>query len=229
MGLTRDRREPLHILHPGKTGGTALKQALLDHGDASRYRLLPHGHDVTLSHVPVGEKLIFTVREPLSRFVSAFNGRLREGRPRYHYPWRQEEQLAFASFKTPDQLASALTSDDEAERRQAECAMRGIGHLNTLYSYWFGDQEAFLSRLPDLYFIGFQEQLDADFELLKRKLGLPQEASLSGDATVAHRTPASFDQRLSDVARSNLERWYEYDIAFVQLCRELAPLVDGKP
>jgi hypothetical protein len=229
MGLMRDRREELHILHPGKTGGTALKQALLDHGDASRYRLLLHGHDVTLSHVPVGEKFMFIVRDPLSRFVSAFNGRLREDGPRFHYPWRQQERLAFAIFETPDQLASALTSDDEAKRRQAERAMHGIGHLNTSYSFWFGDQETFLSRLPDLFFIGFQERLDGDFELLKRKLGLPPEACLSGDATMAHRTPASFDQRLSDVARSNLKRWYEHDLAFVRLCRELAPLVDGTP
>ena len=73
---------------------------------------------------------MFFIRDPLSRFVSAFNSRLREGRPRYHYPWREEERIAFAVFRTPDQLGSALSSDDPAQREQAEQAMRSIGHLS---------------------------------------------------------------------------------------------------
>jgi hypothetical protein len=80
-----------------------------------------------------------------------------------------------------------------------------------------------------VFFIGLQERLDDDFGLLKRKLGLPREAQLPRDETVAHRTPAGFATELSDVARSNLERWYELDIALYQLCRELAPRVNAAP
>jgi hypothetical protein len=168
---------------------------------------------------------MFVIRDPLKRFVSAFNGRLREDRPRYHYPWRDEEKVAFAIFKTPDQLARALSSADPEERRQAENAMHGIGHVNTPYSYWFENEEAFRSRVPNLFFIGFTERLDDDFELLKRKLGLPDELHLPREETAAHRTPPGFSTQLSDVARANLERWYADDIAFVRLCRELAPVV----
>jgi hypothetical protein len=225
----RDTRQPVHVLHVGKTGGTALKHVLIEHQAVARYRLLFRGHEVGLADVPVGERFMFLIRDPLSRFVSAFNGRLREDRPRYHYPWRDEERIAFAIFKTPDQLASALSSDDTVERRHAERAMRGIGHLNTSYWYWFRDEDTLRARISDLFFIAFQEQLDDDFELLKRKLGLPPEARLPADSTVAHRSPAGFPDQLGDIARSNLKRWYERDIAFVQLCRELAPLVNSAP
>jgi len=211
------------VFHLGKTGGTALKQALLEHREASRYRLLPHGHDVTLAHVPVGEPFMFIVRDPISRFVSGFNGRLREDRPRYHYPWKEEERIAFGIFSTPDQLATALSSADDAKRRQAEAAMRGIGHINTSYWYWFVDEGTLRARADDLFFIAFQDRLGQDFELLKRKLGLPADARLPADGTAAHRTPAGFDGHLSDVARTNLERWYADDFAFVELCHELAP------
>lgn len=223
----RDPRPPLHVLHLGKTGGTALKQALLDHGDRSRYRLLLHGHTVTLADVPVGERFMFIVRDPLSRFVSGFHGRLREDRPRYHYPWKEEERVAFGIFKTPEQLATALGSEDSVVRAEAEAAMRGIGHVNTSYWFWFGDEETFRARAGDLFFIAFQDRLDEDFELLKRKLGLPRDARLPADATTAHRTPSGYDATLSDVARANLERWYERDLAFVELCRELAPTVNA--
>jgi hypothetical protein len=220
-----DPREPLHVFHIGKTGGTALNHVLVEHADACRYRPVFGGHVLTVADVPRGERFMFFIRDPLARFVSAFNSRLREGRPRYHYPWRDEERVAFAEFKTPDQLATALSSADRAERSRAEDAMRGIGHVNTPYSFWFGTQRNLRKRLPDVFFIGFQERLDDDFELLKRKLGLPPEVDLPrGDA--AHEAPAGLERGLGETARANLERWYADDIGFVALCREVAPEVN---
>jgi hypothetical protein len=210
----------------GKTGGTALNQVLAEHEHVSGYRLVFGGHVLTLADIPVGERFMFFIRDPLSRFISAFNSRLREGRPRYHYPWREEERAAFAIFKTPDQLGAALSSDDGDERTRAEQAMHGIGHVNTRYSDWFENEAAFRARVRDVFFIGFQERLDEDFELLKRKLGLPAEAQLPRGPIDAHRAPPGFDTRLGETARANLERWYADDLAFVELCRELAPRVN---
>jgi hypothetical protein len=222
-----DPRPPLNVLHIGKTGGTALKHVLRENEPASRYQLLFRGHDVTLADVPRDEAFMFLIRDPLSRFVSAFNGRLREDRPRYHYPWRDEERVAFAIFKTPDELAVALSSDDPGRRAQAEEAMHGIGHVNTPYTFWFRDDASFRKRLRDVFFIGLQDRLDEDFELLKRRLGLPEEARMPRDETVAHKTPAGFESQLSERGRANLERWYAWDVAFVQLCRDLAPEVNS--
>jgi hypothetical protein len=222
-----DPRPPLNVLHIGKTGGTALKHVLRANEAASRYQLLFRGHEVTLADVPHDEPFMFLIRDPLSRFVSAFNGRLREDRPRYHYPWRDEERVAFALFKTPDELAVALSSDDAERRTQAEEAMHGIGHVNTPYTFWFRDDATFRKRLGDVFFIGLQDRLDEGFELLKRKLDLPDEARLPRDETVAHKTPAGFESQLSNVGRANLEFWYAWDIAFVGLCRELAPEINA--
>jgi hypothetical protein len=221
-----DRRPPLNVLHIGKTGGTALKQVLAENAEASRCKLLFRGHDVTLADVPEGEQFMFLIRDPLTRFVSAFNGRLREDRPRYHYPWRDEERVAFAIFKTPDELARALSSDDGELRAQAEAAMLGIGHVNTPYTFWFPSERAFRARLDNVFFIGLQDRLDDDFETLKRKLGLGADVRMPRDETVAHKTPAGFESQLSETGRANLERWYAFDVSFVQLCRELAPRVN---
>jgi hypothetical protein len=222
-----DPRPPLNVLHIGKTGGTALKHVLAESRDDSKYQLLFRGHDVTLADVPVGEHYMFLIRDPLTRYVSAFNGRLREDRPRYYYPWRDEERVAFGVFKTPNQLAEALAADDPEMRAQAEAAMRGIGHVNTPYTTWFPDERAFRARLADLFFVGLQDRLDDDFELLRIKLGLPDDVHLPRDETVAHRTPTGFESQLSERARGELERWYERDIAFVELCRQLAPTVNA--
>jgi Sulfotransferase family len=217
----------VHFLRIGKTGGTALTETLLRHRDGLRYDIVFHGHDVTMAAVPRGEMAMFVLRDPLSRFVSAFNGRLREDRPRYHYPWTEGERRAFARFKTPDELASALSSVDEEERSAATEGMRRIGHISTFYSYWFRNERAFRRRLADVFFIGFQESLTEDFEALKLKLGMPGEADLPSDETLAHRTPTSFSRHLSDRGRANLECWYADDIEFVRLCRELASRVNA--
>jgi hypothetical protein len=221
-----DSRPPLNVLHIGKTGGTALKHVLAENAAGSRYQLLFRGHDVMLADVPEGEQFMFLIRDPLTRFVSAFNGRLREDRPRYHYPWRDEERVAFAIFQTPDELARALSSDDGELRAQAEAAMHGIGHVNTPYTAWFPSEQAFRARLGDVFFIGLQDRLDDDFEALKRKLGLGGDVRMPRDEMVAHKTPVGFDSQLSETGRANLERWYAFDIAFVQLCRELAARVN---
>ena len=223
-----DSRPALNVLHIGKTGGTALKHVLQENAAASRYQLLFRGHDVTLTDIPSGERFMFLIRDPLTRFVSAFNGRLREDRPRYHYPWREEERVAFAIFKTPDQLAVALSADDPEKRTQAEAAMHGIGHVTPPYTFWFPDEKAFRGRLGDGVFIGLQDRLDDDFVLLRRKLGLAEDVAMPRDETIAHRTPAGFESQLSDVGRANLERWYARDVAFVQMCRELAPRVNAE-
>ena len=221
-----DSRPPLNVLHIGKTGGTALKHVLAENAAGSRYQLLFRGHDVALADVPDGEQFMFLIRDPLTRFVSAFNGRLREDRPRYHYPWRAEERVAFAIFKTPDELACALSSGDGELRAQAEAAMHGIGHVNTPYTSWFPSERAFRARLRDVFFIGLQDRLDDDFEALKRKLGLGGDVHMPRDETVAHKTPTGFESQLSETGHANLERWYAFDVAFVELCRELAPRVN---
>jgi len=226
VGEMHDPREPLHVLHIGKTGGTALNHVLVQYAEASRYRPVLAGHELTLRDVPHRERFMFFIRDPVSRFVSAFNSRLREGRPRYHYPWRAEERRAFASFKTPDELAVAL-SGPRGLRCEAETAMNAIGHLNTHYSFWLGDADTLRSRADDVFFIGFQERLDQDFVDLKLRLGLPAEAELPrGD--VAHRAPAGSATHLSAVARANLERWYAEDVSLVELCQELAPAVNTR-
>lgn len=222
-----DGERRVHFLRVGKTGGTALTETLLAYRDVASPEIVFCGHEATMADVPAGEQAMFILRDPLTRFVSAFNGRLREDRPRYQYPWTEGERRAFARFEKPDELASALSSADRAARAAAEDAMRSIGHINTPYSYWFGNERSFRRRLNDVFFIAFQERLDEDFELLKRKLGLPAEARLPADDAAAHRTPADFSRDLGERARANLARWYANDIEFVRLCGELAPAVNS--
>jgi hypothetical protein len=218
----RARRPRAHLIHIGKTGGTALKSALTPAVRDGDYEIFLHGHGTRLKHVPVGEKVFFVIRDPVDRFVSGFNSRLRCGRPRYDIPWTPEEQLAFEQFTTPDHLGVALSSEDPSERARAFQAMTSIGHVRASYWQWFHHRYLVQKRLDDLLLVMWFPDLSTVFGQLRDLLGLPEDLCLPSDEVGSHRSPDTADRSLSPLARNNLERWYGADLAFVEFCSELS-------
>ena len=214
-------KQVLHFLHVSKTGGTAIKHVLKSHLTTPEFAIVLHGHRHTLRDVPTGDKVIFCLRDPISRFVSGFYSRLRQGQPRYFVRWSADEETAFSHFDTPNRLAVALSSTDDEERMRAERAMRGIVHVKDGYAKWFESEEYLLSRLPDIFLIGFQETLAQDFELLRSKLGLTNRVQLPTDDITAHRSPGNVDKKLDEEAIENLKRWYATDFRLYALCRRI--------
>lgn len=198
-----------------------MKAALQPHTQDGQFFIFLHKHETFLQDLLPGERAVFFLRDPVTRFVSGFNSRLRQGRPRYSVPWTPTEKTIFERFATPNALALALSSENAEERAAAESAMRGIRHVREHFAQWFGSEMDFLARLPDVFFIGFQETLAQDFEKLKTKLGLPAEILLPTGEVAAHKTPENFDRKLSPLAVENLQRWYRDDIRFYQLCQRL--------
>ena len=174
-------RRVLHFLHIGKTGGTAAKSALRGHEKSGDYEIILHEHEFQLKDVPLGEKVVFFVRDPISRFVSGFYGRQRQDLPRHDAPWTPGEEIAFRRFGSPNELALALSADDQELQAAAVDAIRVVSHLRSPQWSWFKKEHYFLSRRSDIVFIGFQETLKEDFALLKKILNLPEHVRLPED------------------------------------------------
>jgi hypothetical protein len=216
------RRPVINLLHIGKTGGNAVKTALAGAPPPDKVLVRLRPHRVRLSDVPQGEKVVFFLREPGSRFVSGFNTRQRQGRPRFDSPWSPAEQIAFSRFRSADDLAVSLSSTDQDVRHAAEDAMRSIQHVRDSFYYWFISDDYFRSRLDDIILIGFQETLEADFDSLKCIIGLQKDVVLPSDEIVAHRSPSRQATTLSAEAKANLSHWYSKDLDFYAWCEEIA-------
>lgn len=216
------RKERVHFLHVGKTGGTAIKYALSPVTKSASRRILLHAHDFSLSDVPRGEKLFFFLRDPLARFVSGFFSRQRQGAPRYSIPWTPSEEIAFARFSSPNQLALALCSSNEGERDNAVHAMRSIQHVRDSYWKWLNSKAYLELRAGDILFIGLQQNLITEFELLKSKLGLPASVLLPSDDMTAHKTPADRNKSLQNAAIENLRAWYAKDYECIDVCSQIS-------
>jgi hypothetical protein len=216
-------RQIVHFLHIGKTGGTAVKASIRGHEDSCRdMEIALREHEIELVDIPRGEKVVFFVRDPVSRFVSGFYNRFRKARPRHDIPWTPAEEAIFTQFDTPNKLALALSSNDKELQRSAANAIQGIEHINRPQWLWFKSEAYFLSRKSDILFIGFQESLNNDFMLLKRILNLPDTVRLPDNEVSAHRTPTNLDKRLDELAIKNLKAWYRKDYEFLDVCRKIA-------
>jgi hypothetical protein len=218
----------VHLLHVRKTGGTVVWHAIEPHARTDGRVIVHHPHGTLLRDVPPGEKAIFFLRDPITRFVSGFYCRQRQGRPRYDSPWKPGERVAFERFESPNDLATALSSADRVRRQHAWSAMGAIQHLCSTLT-WLENEAYLRSRLPDIFYIGFQESLGEDFERIKQKLDLPADLRLTDDEVAAHRNPAHLDYHLDDVAVANLRAWYEADQSMLDYCRSLATEVNGRP
>lgn len=213
----------VHLLWIGKTGGNALRYGLTrtpDYTAPKEVRL--YGHDVTLRDIPIGERVVFFTRDPISRFISGFYSRRRKGLPlikkrKKFYDWTVQEEEAFSIFQTPNQLALALFRREQL----ALDAMHNIHHVNTSFWDWFEDESYFLFRLPDIFFVGKQETLTSDFERLKTKLGITYFPPLPGKEYLRshgnHYKENGFDTSLDEKAIQTLRSWYSRDYDFITL------------
>lgn len=211
--MTDTQGRALHFLHLGKTGGTAIKSALEPIRNHGPYRIELHRHPTRMVDVPAGEYFFFSVRDPVSRFVSGFYSRQRQGRPRFFEPWTEEETWAFTRFSAPNELAEQIFEDEDAQR-----AMRGIGHVRRSYWYWFVDEPTLRARSNNVFAILRQTHLAQDFAMLLDRVGLRDRTQLPTDPLLAHQNPAQADYRLSDRAIANLQKWYADDYMFLEVC-----------
>ncbi|MEO9964290.1 MAG: sulfotransferase family 2 domain-containing protein [Reichenbachiella sp.] len=212
------KKTPLHFLHIGKTGGSAIKYALQEPGLSNTYDIILHNHEIALSDIPLGEKFFFSVRNPIDRFVSGFYSRLRQGSPKYKSPWSADEKKAFNLFSIPNELAEALSHADTDLKSEAQMAMKAIGHVNSSYWQWFKEEAYFMSRREDVFFVCHQNNLTKDFHEFKKLLDLKKDIALPElDSIHAHSNPAGLDCFLSDQARRNLSEWYKMDLRFCEL------------
>ncbi|MCO6483500.1 MAG: sulfotransferase family 2 domain-containing protein [Flavobacteriales bacterium] len=207
---SRQRSKPVvHFLHIPKTGGTAIKHAL--QGAVSpKFEIALHDHGFRLADVPIGEFAVFFLREPIDRFVSGFNSRLRQGKPRYSSKWTADEAIAFERFSTPNDLAEALLSGDEATKQAALHAMNSISHVRDKFSHWFGEKLDLAD--PRILFVGFQDRLDQDFASLARLLALKDIPALPSSDKDAHRNPPEMSRTLSPKAIATIQDWYADDL-----------------
>lgn len=216
----------VHFLHIGKTGGTSIKSVFLEKNTifkkyriCKKYVFVMHKHKFYLEHVKENELAFFVIRDPIERYVSGFNSRLRQGRPRNFNPWKPKEKEVFEEFQTPNSLAEGLTHENPEKRMRAEKGMAAILHVRNSVWEWFANEDYFLKSRSKILFILRQANLKQDFLLFKQKIGI-DIGDLPDDPILSHKSPEGLDKHLSESAYSNLKNWYRRDYEFMDMIKK---------
>ncbi len=206
----------IHFLHLSKAAGTQIWRLVeqINTIQQDSY-IIVHDHGIGLKDLPSRDAFFFSIRDPVTRFRSAFYARLRRGRPLYNAVWTVDETRAFNAFEHANDLAEALF--DAGQRgREAFFAMRSIGHVSTDQVGWFMGCGDFLETRPPLWIIR-KENFVQDVDVLLEKLGCQKDIRMS-DPVAANKADYTGIPELSELAIENLRRWYVRDCVFYRLC-----------
>jgi hypothetical protein len=212
---------PYQFIHIGKTGGTLIREVLRSLPEEHRLRFRFHSHDVTLPQaletrpeMPV----FFSVRRPEALFVSGFNSRRRQGGPTYDQPWNPRERVAFSLFRTPNELAEALSAADPHVRACAEFSMLTINHVRKGLR-WYLHGIPILERHRDqIAAVLLQENLEPDLRAFAERIGVPLEAAAIRPTERLHAAMAEDEQELSATGLANVRQWYRPDREIYDWC-----------
>ena len=217
------KRKTLHFLHIGKNAGTEITR-YIDRINlvSADFEIVRHGHDFFMHRLCKDNDnpgYFFSIRNPISRFKSAFYGRKRQGKPRYDNAlWSSDEALAFKEFAHATELAEALFRRDDLGRK-ALAAVKSIRHTAQNQTDWFYCFGHFLDLKPPIAIIR-QENFQEDMTNFQRKINLPDPFLLNQDAVLSHKNNYDGTPDLSPTAVENLMRWYCQDIAFYEMCED---------
>lgn len=197
----------LVLLHIGKTGGSALrdvidtwsersgdtKTVMLRHRDRLPQVCVDH------PHASIG----FFVRDPLTRFMSSFYSRQRQGLPRHNSPHSAAEKTAFERYDTVRDLANSLAAGDT----EARDAIQAIIHCRKGLVHYLGSAKVLRACQNRIAFIGQTENFDADVARLKSIAQIDADILPPADDTGAHRNPSNLDLGLSPQGHGALRTW----------------------
>jgi hypothetical protein len=218
----------VHFIHVSKAGGSVMRYAIREarkenggHLDSQWGPIWGHNHKFRMADLDSGDMAVFPLRDPVTRFLSGFYSRLREGAPRYYIRHTKAERQAFDWFPTPQELADALAERRGTKRWRAKFAMQSVGHLKRHQTFWTGKPSYLQKNLDQVLYIARQETLNDDWVKIKELLGLPADLALSTDDTVAHRTEYVGDRTLSEKGTEAVQAWYDDDYKLLAIADEV--------
>ena len=161
------------------------------------------------------------MRDPATRFVSAFNMRFRMQYSEYRKYLTDKELKTFQSFDSANELAESLSSSDPLRQQMAMTAMKGTYFIKETLQQWLISLKYLKRRRDDILYIGRQETMKQDFDKIKKIIGLPDSLLLPKDRNKANRAPANSKTYISKLGLRNLRNFYQEDYKILEFCEQV--------
>lgn len=213
----------ISFIHIGKTGGTSVDVLL-------KSKLLHYKQYHLGKNYNTHEKYIIWVRNPISRFVSAFNHsyyavhtdrqaitafdldhclipqRMKKA-IKSGYVFSTNYDLLVRSFNGPNMLAESLSSSDVELRKRATDLMNCLEEHLKKGIGWYLDNGEFVKRNNGrILFVGRMENMEEDVVRLSKILGVTLDAGLKLRENIYVDKSMKY---MSPLAIKNVIEWYK--------------------
>jgi hypothetical protein len=214
----------LAFIHIGKTGGTTINHHLL-HSEIKNYKMYHHN-----KNYQDDEKYIIWLRNPINRYVSAFNHsyygintnvkiiksfdldnclipmRMKNSMNK-EWVFTKTYDALMRKFKNANELAESLSSDDvELQRLGKELMMRQEEHLHKGIGWYLENGKFVKENLNNIIFVGTLENMREDIEQLSNVLQIKLNNELKLRENVYVDKSMKY---LSPLAIKNIIDWYK--------------------
>jgi hypothetical protein len=219
----KNKKIIVHYIYISKTGGTALKYALVQKKrkplTTRTHIIFIHDHWFTLSDVRPGEQVFFFVRDPVKRFVSRYYQRKKGNAVDwYKNRWSVIDKYIYETYESVNDFVNALCDNIVPEKFKTFIALTGS------YSRWLGTTAHIIQKIEDgtIIFVGQQEYLNEDFERLKLLLSIPEQVTLPPVENIkkSNSIPRAFDTSLSDKSVKYLQSYYAKEYEVMNILRQ---------
>ncbi|MDN3517869.1 hypothetical protein QWY84_09620 [Aquisalimonas lutea] len=208
---------PNILVHVGKCGGSTLKKAAKRQ---QRYKSMKVVH-IKKPPIHKGASYLLTIRNPISRALSAFNWRYKlvvedeTQKDRFQGEW-----AILTKYGTLDTLALSLYAKDGSANAEAQQDFLSIHHLGENIHFYLG--ELLQSVEPDqIRGVFSQEFLDSDIYDI---FGLPSTERRKSNKKITE--PSRLE--LSPQAVENMKRFLRNDYECIERLHEMEKISDYK-
>jgi len=169
--------DKIDYLHIGRTAGTSFR-LICESNQILKSKIIINDHSKNILNVANTNYILFCVRNPANRFISAFSHRkLKLKRQSKSVEtlknyWNKKEISALSCYQNINELLSDLFSENNTYKKKAIYNIANIMHLGNYGSYWnwFINEKCLEKNKKKIYYVMRQEYFSDDVKYLSNKL-----------------------------------------------------------
>ncbi len=211
--MAQEDRPKLHCLCLSLAGAATLEGVVAEnnlHREISGLDLALHPQPIFLPELmqSAGDTVALFLDEPLARYTSDWRLRFETAGDGALAPGPDAPPTVI-EFKTPNELAEALSASNKKRQDRAYVAMRSVSSLSLRYADYLVSAAYMSSRRRRIRFVGSLETYAADIRRFFQGLGIERDIHVPDESANALSGPGE----LSPLAMKNLRAWYAGDVA----------------
>ena len=205
-------------LHIPKTGGSNFRESLPQFNKKSNIKIITIRHFRYINLLE-NKKIIFTIRDPISRFVSSFYSRINEDKPYGYTKHSIGEMIAFKWYQDVNKLCKDIYSKNIYNLIKSRLALVWIRQINL--PLYILTPLNFLKRKP--LFIFDLEFLQSDIDFFFKHIGANEETMklFEKKSIKSHKTSFPKDLILTNDSKKILQRYLKEDYKIYLYCKNI--------